>query len=101
MLDGRALEADAHAVSFLGDTVVGADEGRAALLAEIVLLRSPHDAHRPVAIVERCGELALLARRRVVEPERQAVVRLQLAALEAADAGARVGRKAAHEGRQR
>ena len=33
MLDGRALEADAHAVGFLGDLVFGGHEGLAAGLA--------------------------------------------------------------------
>ena len=32
VLDGRALEADAHAIGFLGDAIVGVDEGAAAAL---------------------------------------------------------------------
>src|SRR5260370_18383780 len=97
MLDGRALEADAHAIGFAGFAIFGFDEGLAATGAEIVVLRAPHDADGAAAIVESGAELALVRRRRLVGGERQRIACRELASLEAADAGARIGRQAAHE----
>src|SRR5690349_7869358 len=97
MLDGRSLESDAHAIGFLGDAIVRLHEGAPAPVAEIVVLRSPDDAYRSAAVVERLRQPLLVARRRLLAGERQHVAGRELAAFEAADAGARIGRQAAHE----
>ena len=91
MLDGWALEADSHAIGFLGDAIVGVDERAAADLREILFLRSPDDANGPAAVVEGRREPALVAVRRLVARERQGISGRELAAFEAADAGAAVG----------
>src|SRR5262245_49109741 len=101
MLDGRALEADAHAVRLLGDAILGLHEGLAATRAEIIVLRSPHDTDRTAAVVEWRAEPPVVPGRRMCELERQHVADGKLATLEAADPGASVGRKAAHERGQR
>src|SRR5258708_10171883 len=100
MLDRRALEADAHAIGFLGYAVFGFDECLAAAGAEIVFLRPPHDADRAPAIVEGAADLALFTRQRLINGERQYIACRKPAPLEAADAGTRIIRQAAHEALQ-
>ena len=67
----------------------------------MIFLRAPDNADRPGAIVEGSGELAVVAGRCVVARKGQGIASGQLAAIEAADAGPRIGRETAHEGGQR
>ncbi len=100
MLDHGTLEADAHAIGFLGNAILRFHERAAAGLAEVIVLRSPDDAYRTAAIVEGLRQLAFVDGGDARPRERQHVASGELAAVEAADAGARVGGQAAHEGRQ-
>jgi len=55
MLDSRSLEAEAHAVGFLGDAVLRRHESLSSGLAEIVVLRAPHDPDRAIATSPAVG----------------------------------------------